>query len=59
MATSQVFSVPQQAIGRAVLLAPMPKVALFLLSAPAERDLGFRARSIAEGMREVVEVSRS
>jgi hypothetical protein len=33
MPTHQVFSVPQQAIGRAVLLAPMPKVALFFLSA--------------------------
>jgi hypothetical protein len=28
MATHQVFSVPQQAIGRAALLAPVPKVAI-------------------------------
>ncbi len=35
MPTHQVFSVPQQALGRAALLAPVPKVALFFLSAVA------------------------
>jgi hypothetical protein len=33
MPTCQVFSVPQQANGRVALLAPVPKVALFFLSA--------------------------
>jgi hypothetical protein len=32
MPTRQAFSVPQQATGRAALLAPMPKVTLFFLS---------------------------
>ena len=41
MATHQVFSVPQQAIGRAVLLAPVLKVVLSLLSA---RSRSWRVR---------------
>ena len=36
MATHQVFNVPQQAIGRVALLALVPKVALFFLSAVEE-----------------------
>ncbi len=48
MATHQVFSVPQQAIGQAVVVAPMPKVALFLLSATHDPRIAARCRRVVE-----------
>ncbi len=42
------FGVPQQAIGRAALLAPVPKVALFFLSALVPRTRRGRDLDVIE-----------